>query len=465
MKKDKQPDSLRLLTGEVSSATCSIALSLCVSAAALAGCGSVDGARQAANAAAAVTAGATDTSRSSIELVREFTPQQLDELAAKARIAPIAGPAVCSVVVYRLRYDTRGGRGEAVTSSAAVLLPRGPAAACGGPRPLVGYARGTAFVRETDMARLELGEADAVAAATIFAAQGYALVALNYVGYAGSSASYHPYYELTSQAGDMIHAIRAARAQTAALGLVEDGRLFLTGYSQGGAVVLATQRAIEQQPAGQRLRLTAVASSAGATMIGDMAQRVFAGQPSIGATGFLPLLVSSYQQSYGGIYERAADVYAAPFEAIAQPGRLPGEQGYPQLLASGQLPQALFDRGDGKPFLVNPAFQRAFNADPQNPFRQALVRNNLNGWTPKAPLQLCHGRQDALVTFDNTKTVYDDFKARGSAAVRLIDLEGLPAFVAALDVASRDAPRAARYHFVGMPFCQAEARAYFEQFR
>ncbi|MCA3694185.1 MAG: hypothetical protein IOB61_12525 [Aquidulcibacter sp.] len=260
----------------------------------------------------------------------------------------------------------------------------------------------------------------------------------------------------------MIDAIRATRVQAGALGLVEDGRLFLTGYSQGGAVVLATQRAIEDMiPADEKLTITAVASSAGAAMIGEMAEQVFAGQPSVGATGFFPLLINSYQRSYGNIYDQPTDVFAVPFDAIAQPGRLPGVESYGQLLASGKLPLALFDRGDGKPYLVNPAFQRKFNADSQHPFRRALERNNLNGWTPKAPLLLCHGRQDALVTFDNTQTVYADFKARGSA-VRLIDLETQQGFLMALDAASRTGPRAARYHFVGMPFCQAAARAYFK---
>ncbi|MCA3692965.1 hypothetical protein, partial [Aquidulcibacter sp.] len=165
------PDNSTLLLKEqVIAARLSIAL--IVSAVALAGCSTIDNTRLAPIAVPLATPKVSGKPTSTIEPVRQFTRQQLDEMATKAGIAPIAGSAACDVAVYRLQYDTQGGRGEPVTSSAAVLVPQGTAEACTGRRPLVGYARGTAFVQDTDMAKPEHGEADAVAAATIFAAQG-----------------------------------------------------------------------------------------------------------------------------------------------------------------------------------------------------------------------------------------------------------------------------------------------------
>lgn len=398
------------------------------------------------------------------ERTRSLTAIELDELAKAGRVAELAGAASCSVDAYRIRYRTVGGAGESVTSSAAVLVPRGEALVCREPTSLVMYARGTEFVRKADMSELEVGMPDAVVAATFFAAQGYVVVAPNYVGYAASDAAYHPYYNLESQAQDVIDALSAANAGSASMGIQKAKKLFLAGYSQGGAVALATQRAIERSSGQIDLRVTATAASAGAYMLGEMGKTVFNGQPSVGATGFVPLLISSYQASGERIYSDLSDVYAPHFNKSGEHTRLPGALTYPQLLAQGALPRNLFDRGDGAPFLINERFRLAYNADENHPLRRALERNNLDDWRPAAPLMLCHGSKDALVSFGNTRSVLESFKAQGSV-VSSVDLEdaSMPlanAFRGALDRSSSPESRAALYHFVGMPFCQANARSF-----
>jgi predicted esterase len=44
----------------------------------------------------------------------------------------------------------------------------------------------------------------------------------------------------------MIDALRAARASFATIGARDSGKLMLAGYSQGGYVALATQRAMQE---------------------------------------------------------------------------------------------------------------------------------------------------------------------------------------------------------------------------
>lgn len=400
-----------------------------------------------------------------VQRVTSLSTAELDALATRGRIAALAGPARCAVDAYRIVYRTVGGAGEPVTSSAAVLLPRGDDAACAGPRPTLMYARGTAFVRDTDLSHLQATVPDAVAAATLFAAQGYAVVAPNYVGYAASNASYHPYYQLEAQAQDVIDALLAARAAAASMQMQTSAKLFLVGYSQGGAVALATQRALERPGAPAALHVTAAAASAGATMIGNMANEVFKGPPSVAASGFLPLLLTSYQRSYGGIYTHPGEVYAAPFDAPGAAQSIPGEATYQQLIAQGKLPPNLFDRGDGKPYLIQSAFRQAFNANARHPMRLAFEANNLDGFKPVAPLMLCHGSKDLLVTVANTDTVARAYTGQGSTVTR-VDLEDPArplsrAFNAALDAAAASTPRAVAYHFVGMPFCNTLAREFF----
>ncbi len=96
-----------------------------------------------------------------------------------------------------------------------------------------------------------------------------------------------------------------------------------------------------------------------------------------------------------------------------------------------------------RPFLIQPAFRQAFNSDPVHPLRRAFEANKLDGFKPLAPLMMCHGSNDPLVTVANTDTVARAFQ---------VALEAIPA----------GPPRAVAYHFVGMPFCNTQARAFFE---
>lgn len=400
---------------------------------------------------------------------RSLEAGQVDAWAAAARIAPLAGRARCGVQAWRLSYRTLDGAGAPVTATAAVLVPRGAEAVCSGPRPAVMLARGTEFRREADMAALEPAMADAGVAAALYAAQGWVVIAPNYVGYAGSSAAVHPYYVLGAQARDARDAIVAARQVAPLVAAELDGSLFLSGYSQGGAVALATQRLLEAEGVPTGWRLQGVAAGAGAYLIGTMAERVFASGDSVGASGFLPLLVTAHQHAGANIYRSLDEVYMSPFDRETDQRLLPGARTYPELLAAGLLPRRALDAGDGQPFLVKPAFRAAFNADPAHPLRRALRAQNLDGWTPKAPLLMCHGAADPLVTYDNTARLHAEFAAR-KAPVTLLDLEdrSLPlgrGFGQAMEGLPPDRPRALAYHFVAMPFCHAAALQHFERLR
>ena len=70
--------------------------------------------------------------------------------------------------------------------------------------------------------------------AAMYAAQGYAVVATDYLGFAKSSYSYHPYLHADSEASSVIDSIRAARQAMPMVGGSLSGKVMLTGYSQGG---------------------------------------------------------------------------------------------------------------------------------------------------------------------------------------------------------------------------------------
>ena len=363
----------------------------------------------------------------------------------------ITGEPKCAITAYTLQYKTVGGLNEAADASAALMLPSGPDAACAGPRPVLLYAHGTTVDKDFSMARLnENGEARLVAA--MFAAQGFIVVAPNYVGYDTSSLRYHPYLNGEQQANDMIDALRAARHCFDALGAKPSERLFLTGYSQGGYVALATQRAMQAGYASE-FRVTRAAGLSGPYALSQFVDTIFGGSPTRGVTAFLPLLINAGQKSNTGVYASSSEVYEAQYASGIET-LLPGSLTTGDLVRQGRLPAtALFARdslpqgaGAGnffadhnliktsyrsdfladlaaRPCNVNPA--DPLNCNPHNGLRKLSLKNDLRSYLPAAPLLLCGGRQDPIVPFSNTDAAANYFRARGIAAnaLSVVDLE------------------------------------------
>ena len=155
----------------------------------------------------------------------------------------------CSVTVYHLTYQTVDPQGNITPASGALMVPSGSDTGCTGARPLVLYAHGTTTDRNFDIAQLDgSNNAEAVLLAAVFAAEGYIVVAPNYVGYDTSTLDYHPYLIADQQAKDMIDSLTAARAAlptSDAPNSSDGGKLFITGYSQGGYVAMATHSAMQ----------------------------------------------------------------------------------------------------------------------------------------------------------------------------------------------------------------------------
>ncbi|KQW89196.1 hypothetical protein ASC94_22385 [Massilia sp. Root418] len=418
----------------------------------------------------------------------------------------VTGEPRCSIAVHSMRYQTVGGQGEPADAGAVIMLPSGTGPECSGPRPVLLYAHGTVLDKTFSMARLN-GEARLIA--SMFAAQGYIVVAPDYAGYGSSSLPYHPYLNAEQQAGDMVDALRAARTAYAALGAHPSPQLFLTGYSQGGFVALATQRAIQLQHADE-FTVTATAALSGPYALVKMADSIFSGHPNTGVTSYLPLLTTSGQRAGAALYAAPEDLYEARYASGIE-SLLPNKVRLDDLVSKGRLPKggALFARdsqpqaADASAFfadsnLVRTSYRNAYLQDmasnpcerdpaeplacsPQHNLRKWMQRNDLRTYTPSSPLMLCGAGKDPVVPFANTAATHAYFKAHGAAPV-LVDLETpeegdpyLPfkqAFAKERDTMRADAVKKGndpvkavsdRYHSrLAAQFCLMAARSFFQ---
>ncbi|HXA46935.1 MAG TPA: alpha/beta hydrolase [Burkholderiaceae bacterium] len=371
----------------------------------------------------------------------------------------LAGTPTCGVNVQYFQYGTIDGTLKVgATASGALMIPTGTAAQCQGKRPIVLYAHGTNEYQNYNLANWATasnpasGEG-AVIAAT-YAAQGFIVVAPNYVGYDISNIKYHPYLVGPQQTADMINSLQAARTALPTVpgnSVTDNGQLFITGYSQGGYVALATQRAMEAAAANGDATMTVTAGSPGSGpyALGHFVDFVMGGHPSLGGPVYSTMIATAYQNSYGDIYSQPSDLYTASLASqgiatlLPYVNPTPAQQTIiPELALFSATPPSpayanitpavtgtsfdqLYTFGFGDPSLVNNTYRLAFlqdiQANPDNlnpatnlggpsttatiPLRKHLAANDLRGYYPKAPTLLCGGQNDPEVYFAQNATV------------------------------------------------------------
>ena len=398
---------------------------------------------------------------STSDLLSMLTGDPLGKELLQLTFAP-----TCSVTVYHMEYGTVGGAGEATTASGALMVPSGSASTCQGARPVTLYAHGTNAAKTFNMANLS-GSSEALLMATVFASQGYIVVAPNYAGYDTSALPYHPYLNGDQQSKDMIDALAAARSAYSTASASDNGKVFVTGYSQGGYVAMATQKAM--QAAG--MTVTAAAPMSGPYALAAFGDAIFEGEVNTSGPLNLNLVVTSYQHSYGNIYSAPTDIYETAYASTADE-LLPSATAISTLYANGQLPQnalfsatapsgyaadtpattpanlaPVFAQGFGTNDLITNAYRLTYlqdaTANPDGGFpttttgvpaaspgvglRQDLKNNDLRNWAPTAPVLLCAGDSDPTVFYFNTQLMQAYWASNTSVALTLLDVDSSPA--------------------------------------
>lgn len=377
----------------------------------------------------------------------------------------VAGSPRCGVDLRYLEYRTIGGQGEATNATAAIMVPSGTDAACNGPRPVVLYAHGTTPARDYNIARwtdaAQPAASEGLTVAALFAAQGFIVVAPNYVGYDKSTLTYHPYLNGDQQGKDMVDALIAARRTFSLINADDAGSLFVTGYSQGGYVAMAAHR--ELQATGKSVTASAPLSAPAAISL--LTDYSFSGWPALGSTLFTPLQSTSWQRQFGNVYSATGDIYEAqyatgidtllpsltPINTLYATGKLPPLALYPpnavpgpvdpslavfyapnNLVRQSYLTQAANDiQANPCPGNALPATSASLNTSsplgcqPLLGFRKAAVANDLRNWLPLRPVLMCGGANDPTINFLSTRATAGYFRARGmpASALTVVDLE------------------------------------------
>jgi hypothetical protein len=407
-------------------------------------------------------------------LTASFSPDELLALLGGNQLGQtflqLAYTPKCTISVYHLTYDTAGPGGDITPASGALMIPSGSNSGCSGALPIVLYAHGTTTNRDFDISQLNASDNnEGLLLAAVFAAEGYIVVAPNYLGYDISTLGYHPYLIADQQSTEMIDALTASRSALASVGhgSSDNGKLFVTGYSEGGYVAMATQSAM--QSAG--MTVTAGAPMSGPYALAAFGDAIFEGEVSDSATENVAFVAIGYQNVYGDLYAQSSDLFASPYDGTV-PTLLPSKSSLADLQSMGEFPSALFDSappspaysvytpatspaflagifagGFGSNFLITNSHRGSYLADavanpdggfpvvttglpaalPGNTLRQHLKENDLRNWTPTVPTLLCGGSSDPTVFYFNTTLMQNYWMShKPSAAPVILDVDSSP---------------------------------------
>lgn len=426
-------------------------LALC-GASILAGCGSSD------------DDGNSDKRGSLLEapqVLATLTAAQIDSSTASSGLQALSGKAKCDVQVVAINYSSLGVKSEETNVSGVMLVPAGACAS--NSLPLIAYAKGTDVQKPRTLANPSDSETFLLTA--MYAAQGYAVVATDYLGYAKSAYPFHPYLHADSEASSVVDSIRAARKVAATRGTNLSGKVMLAGYSQGGHSSFAAQRAIERDNSSE-INVVGGAHLAGAyNLSGNLKLK----EAIAGYQFFVPFLVTSWQKVYGNVYSNPAQAFKAPYSNYIETLLPNPTLDYTTLVTSGTLPGGTPNQA--RDALFQPAFIADTQTNPNNALYLDAKQNDLLGWNPKARTLLCGGAGDPTVPPAIHRDVAQaDFASRGLGNVTSVDVDAqVQATYGVAGKAPSDPGSAAYATYYGNyhgtyepPFCHAAARALFE---
>lgn len=321
----------------------------------------------------------------------EITPLRTISIAEARRALAGAGvdaPVANAIDCYRIEYSFPGPGGQAARLSGLLALPRGVA-----PRLLVSFQPGPDTRRSAAPSELN---STGLAAAAVFAGNGYALLVPDYPGL-GMAEGRHPYYVAETIGPAVVALIDTAQR----LEQVRDAPLFLVGFSEGGWASLTALRILEEEG-------RPVLGSAQVAAPYDL-RRV-----SLPALLQRPSPSTSFYLGY--VVWGQAGYYDHPLDSVLNAEYAPLVE---RLYAEGSRAEIMQALPRDPRVLFNASFLDAFDHDRPHWFLDSLAANSLTEFTPRTPVRLYYGGEDSDVVPEEALNTERAMRARGGDALAI----------------------------------------------
>ncbi|RMG74410.1 MAG: alpha/beta fold hydrolase [Bacteroidetes bacterium] len=322
-----------------------------------------------------------------------LTYPDIQQIYNQNGILEIFSPIEYDVKAYKLVYWTPAATGDSLTfASGLLLVPQGDC-----DFPLFCYAHGTQYYGQ-DVSDLQ-GEYPIGLA---FAANGYLTAMPDYLGYGATPISHpHPYVHAATEASATIDMLRATRQWASQQAVRLSEQVFLSGYSQGGHVAMATARTMETDLSSE-FSLTAVVPGSGPYDVSATTRdSLLAERPT--SAFYLAFVMTSYQYVYGSIWNVPSDILVPPYD-----------QWVPEFFdRENPIPRPLPDTAVR---MLRPEVVATVRQDSLHPINLALRDNDVYDWTPQVPMRMYYCEADEQVPYTNALVAQAAFQQNGSTS-------------------------------------------------
>ncbi|MCK4835212.1 MAG: prolyl oligopeptidase family serine peptidase [Candidatus Aminicenantes bacterium] len=338
----------------------------------------------------------------SSNLINTYSITEIRQLWTNLGIPNILGLHY-PVEAIRIVYQTIDVDGTLVQASGAFMIPVTDQVL-----PLLSLQHGTESKRNLVASESPLNSIAGIAG-LYMSSLGYLVCVPDYLGF-GFSTLMHPYCHATANASVIIDFMRAAQKYCNENGILFNGKLFLSGYSEGGYLTLATQKEIEQNHSGE-FNITAVAPMAGPYDLYGTIKTVFQTKEYVDM-GYIGYLFTAYNDIYQ--WNRLDEIFNSPYHSL-MPDLYDGTYTWGQII--NQLPNSFSE-------LINQNFRDNFLNGSETAVISAFQDNTLLNWTPQAPIRFFHGDEDQVVPYQNALTTVNNLKNNGGVNISLVTIKG-----------------------------------------
>jgi pimeloyl-ACP methyl ester carboxylesterase len=303
------------------------------------------------------------------------------------------------VRAVRIVYRTKNPEGQDVQASGVLIFPTNP----NRPLALLSHQHGT-ITNDNQAPSNYTDRSEAWSIGTILASAGYVVSAPDYLGYGVSRNIPHPYEHAKNTAQVSLDMLRATKEYCRMNNIQLNGKLFLTGYSQGGGATMALHKKIEEEAANE-FRVTASAPGAGAynkTGFADFLVNTSQPQPSI---NLYLWVIDTYNRIYKINRPWTAILTQPSASAVQANGIFTSVNPNPQQLFTTEFATGIRNRTDAA-------------------FINALRDNDIYDWRPQAPVRLYHGTADTTVPIFHSRDALNAMRQRGATDVQLVEIQG-----------------------------------------
>ena len=274
---------------------------------------------------------------------------------------------------------------------------------------------GTIFADSDAPTKQEIanGKPDYATAVLMTGYAGFASIDPDYIGFGESKGTVHPYIIKKASARASLDMIKASMKYMEDNGIALNHQLYISGYSEGGYIAMATAQKVEDELSS--VNLMGVVPMAGPYNVKDLADIEIDETRTMVYPAFLADLAYSYDHYYGDVNmsEIANSAITFPQFQLAFNGD------YDTVAIHTILGLADPANGDYG-FYTHKAFElfsTDFINDYQNnansPVKIRFEENNLDNWVPRSKMNLIQCIDDEIIPFSESQNTYNKFLANG----------------------------------------------------